>query len=129
MVKAVGVSGIIAFIMLLAALATGAEAEKEKSPLPYTIFDSPRHPALDAMARRNCETQARLNRQGHHDWDRRYRELAATMGPGKYAEICAESWPWQAGESETALWAEMFKCWKQSPGHWSVAKGRHRLSA
>lgn len=81
---------------------------------------------LMAMAERHAKYQASICKQGHQNFDKRCAELRQTFGNFEYAEICAESWPKQANQSMEALGWEMFKCWRQSPGHWSVACKRHR---
>jgi hypothetical protein len=58
-------------------------------------------------------------RQSHDGFLRR---AAGLLRP---AEICAESWAWQANCSEAELWAEAVRCWQQSRGHWGVASVRH----
>lgn len=83
------------------------------------------HPALMAAAQQHAEYQARSWTQGHQWWSSRSVELRQAVGPYQYAEICAESWPWQAEQSPEALGWEMFRCWQQSAGHWRVASRRH----
>ncbi len=83
------------------------------------------HPVLMEMATRHAQYQADHKRQGHQLWSKRVKELETTMGSYRYAEIAAESWGWQKDASKVELGAEMFKCWEQSPGHWSVASKSH----
>jgi hypothetical protein len=87
---------------------------------------SERHPALMAMATRHAKYQASMKQQGHQLFAARCEELRQSMGPHEFAEIAAESWPWQKTETMFNLGDEMFKCWRQSPGHWSVACKKHR---
>jgi hypothetical protein len=49
------------------------------------------------------------------------------MGNFQFAEICSESWIWQKNETMLNLGTESFKCWSQSPGHWSVACKKHKF--
>jgi hypothetical protein len=88
---------------------------------------SERHPALMAMATRHAQYQARMKQQGHQLFAARCEELRKSMGNFAFAEIAAESWPWQKTDSMLDLGTEMFKCWKQSPGHWSVASVKHKF--
>jgi hypothetical protein len=81
---------------------------------------------LMEMAARHAKYQASICVQGHQNFDARCNELRKTLGNFEYAEICAESWPEQVNDSMEALGWEMFKCWKYSPGHWSVACKQHR---
>jgi len=93
--------------------------------LSARVDESPQHPVLTAAAREHAVYQASVGRQGHQHWDRRMARLGREMPGYRFAEICAESWPRQANEPYEALAAEMFWCWRQSPGHWSVAGRRH----
>jgi hypothetical protein len=88
---------------------------------------SERHPALMAMATRHAKYQADRRTQGHQMFQARCEELRQTMGNFQFAEIAAESWPWQKDFAMDALGKEMFVCWRQSPGHWSVASVKHKF--
>jgi len=78
-------------------------------------------PVLQLYAQQHADRQARQCRQGHQQWDRRYRELAIRLPlHADFTEIAAESWPWQTREQSAP---EMFTCWRHSPGHWRVANG------
>ena len=87
---------------------------------------SAEHPVLMAAAREHALYQAGACHQGHQRWEQRVARLQRQMPRCEFAEICAESWPEQDGQSQAALQAEMFRCWRQSPGHWSVARRRHK---
>ena len=92
------------------------------------VLRSRRDATLTAFAQRHSEEQARRSRQGHDvgtPFSVRFRQLCDTLGNAMYREICAESWPEQSGDSAADLWREMFHCWQQSPGHWSVASVTH----
>ena len=91
------------------------------------VCESQQHPALMAAAQRHAEYQARVRRLGHQGFGNRVAELQGTAGAGSYAEICAQSWVWQAKETSFKLGWEMFWCWQRSPGHWSVASRKHHL--
>ena len=72
-------------------------------------------PMLAKEAERHSLYQARVQRQGHHNWDARFRRINAKL-PGLTAcEVCAESWP---GESLVEAAVECVNSWRQSPGHW-----------
>jgi uncharacterized protein YkwD len=77
------------------------------------------------MATRHAKYQADHRQQGHQLFAERVAELRKTMGNSTFAEIAAESWAEQKDDSPRALGDELFKCWKQSPGHWSVASKKH----
>lgn len=85
------------------------------------VCESALHPKLMEMATRHANYQADHNTQGHQLFDQRVNELFKTMGRYTYAEIAAESWKRQENDSMLVLGNEMFRCWEQSPGHWSVA--------
>jgi len=93
---------------------------------PYA-FSSPQHPVLNQLAQQHAEYQARVQVQGHQGFDSRFRAAQVGTGLGQVAEICAETWSWQRNATWPEQWAEYEKCWRQSPGHWSVARRRHRL--
>ena len=76
-------------------------------------------------AQAHAEYEA-IHGQGHQGFSDRVAALQLQVGPYKYAEICAESWPEQANATPEELGHEMFKCWEQSPGHWSVASVKHK---
>ncbi|MFT5524401.1 MAG: hypothetical protein ACI9G1_001063 [Pirellulaceae bacterium] len=67
--------------------------------------------------------QARIRRQGHHNWEQRFHSINSALPDGLVSkEICAESWP-----NEELLQAA-FECvhsWRQSPGHWNAVRERH----
>lgn len=77
---------------------------------------------LIAAAQAHADYMASVCKQGHQYWEVR----SARLPYPRLQEICAESWEWQAKSTETELWYEAFKCWKQSPGHWSVASKEHK---
>lgn len=90
------------------------------------IVESELHPALMAAAADQAAFQARIGQQGHQNFGYRSAKARQDTGCSKVAEICAESWAWQANDTMVALGHEMWKCWRQSSGHWSVASTRHR---
>jgi hypothetical protein len=75
-------------------------------------------PVLAKEAERHSLHQARIQLQGHHNWDRRFRRINAALPSGLTAcEVCAESWP---GESLVEAAVECVNSWRQSPGHWAA---------
>ncbi|MCU0959934.1 MAG: hypothetical protein MUF48_07490 [Pirellulaceae bacterium] len=67
--------------------------------------------------------QARINLQGHHNWESRFHRISARLPGGHSAqEVCAESWP-RMGLIAAAL--DCVQSWRQSAGHWSAVRGRH----
>ena len=91
-------------------------------------FSSPQHPILNALVQQHANKMATICYQSHNGWEYRYRAALKVISTARTAsEICAESWPWQRNANWTEQWAEYEYCWKQSPGHWSVAKLRHKF--
>jgi Fe-S cluster biosynthesis and repair protein YggX len=90
------------------------------------VCESEIHILLMEMATRQAKYQADHNTQGHQKFQQRVEELFRTMGQYAYAEICAESWEWQENDTMLILGEEMYRCWNQSPGHWSVACKKHK---
>jgi len=77
-------------------------------------------PTLAEAATSHSEHQARIGRQGHHDWQSRSQALAGRVGGGGYPqEVCAESW-----ENQDLLdsCVDCVASWRQSSGHWSAVK-------
>lgn len=89
------------------------------------VCESDPIPLLQELATGQARYQAGVRRQGHQDFDRRYARVRSELGLSA-AEICAESWSWQTDLSPRRLGDEMFKCWRQSPGHWAVASRVHK---
>ena len=97
--------------------------------LIYAIRTHPEAPAstngtFDPMLAKEAEShslyQAKIQKQGHHNWDARFRRINAKL-PGLTAcEVCAESWP---GESLVEAAIECVNSWRQSPGHWRAVSG------
>lgn len=79
------------------------------------------HEILQAMASDHARYQASVGKQGHQGWSRRYKQLADLMPEcSEFKEVCAESWDWNTMEEAAP---EMYKSWRQSPGHWSAVNG------
>lgn len=79
---------------------------------------------LFAEAASHSQHQARINLQGHHNWDQRFHSINSRL-PGHVAsEVCAESWP---GETLVQAAESCVDSWRQSPGHWSAVRQRHAL--
>jgi hypothetical protein len=74
------------------------------------------HPLLSAEAAAHSQHQARINYQGHHNWDVRFQNINARLPAGHVSyEVCAESWP---GQPLFDAAAECVASWGQSSGHW-----------
>ena len=114
------VASVVVFLWLCCRIAYG-----EETVAPCPALASIHDPALDTLAQAHAERQAACCRQGHQGFERRAAKLLAVFPGRQVAEICAESWFWQAECSEAQLWAEAVRCWRQSCGHWSVACRRH----
>ena len=83
------------------------------------------HQRLMELAQDQADYMARKQKQGHQNFQSRYNIINKELGLSA-TEICAESWSWQKNETYLELGIEMFRCWKQSPGHWSVASKKHK---
>lgn len=90
------------------------------------VCESAVNDILMEMATRHAQYQADHRQQGHQKFQERVEELYKTLGKYQYAEIAAESWERQKDDSMFDLGTECFKCWRQSPGHWSVASKKHK---
>lgn len=79
-------------------------------------------PELANAARQHSQYQARIRRQGHHNWGSRFPRLSALLPFGLRAqEIVAESWP---QESMVDAAVDCVESWRQSSGHWSAVRAR-----
>jgi hypothetical protein len=110
------------FLFWLAGKVNGAE---QRQPCP--AMESPHHEALDKLAQQHAEYMARVQVQGHQGFPRRAAEAQRATGLCAVAEVAAETWEWQRDATPAEQWAEYVQCWRQSPGHWSVARVRHKL--
>ncbi len=78
---------------------------------------------LAEEARSHSQYQADIRKQGHHNWDRRFRKINLALPSELWAsEVCAESWPGQH-LLESAI--ECVRCWRFSEGHWSAVSAEH----
>ena len=78
-------------------------------------------PMLAKEAESHSLHQARIQSQGHHNWDRRFRRINEALPTGMTAtEVCAESWP---GQTLAEAATECVNSWRQSPGHWKAVSG------
>ncbi len=88
--------------------------------------DAPRstNGRLNRMLAREAQSQsllqARLNNQGHHNWESRFHSISARLPSGvEPVEVCAESWP---DEELVDAAIECVHSWRQSSGHWSAVR-------
>ncbi|NIP85487.1 MAG: hypothetical protein GTO03_07960 [Planctomycetales bacterium] len=97
----------------------------------YAVRMHPERPASTAGAadavlldecRQHCSHQARLRRQGHHRWERRFPRIWRTLGGKPPVEVCAESWP---GKGLLAACIDCVHSWRQSSGHWNAVRSGH----
>jgi len=80
-------------------------------------------PILIKEASLHSGHQARIRRQGHHNWGTRFHRINAKLPQGVLAsEVCAESWP---GEHLLEAAIECVRCWRLSSGHWGAVRARH----
>lgn len=90
------------------------------------VCQSQLHPLFVQLAQQGARMQAAQGACGHPGFNGRFQQAVASGLCNSASEISAESWPWQARSSMYELGWEMFKCWRQSPGHWRTASTRHR---
>ncbi len=87
-----------------------------------SITSTSLHPILMLQAWQHADYQAKNQRQGHQNFDKR-RLATLNYFPESYvSEICAESWKHQT-VYEAAK--DAFKCWKFSSGHWKECNRVH----
>lgn len=80
------------------------------------------HPTLQRAAEAHAAYQARVQVQGHQNWDTRVVDLQRKMPDcSEFKEVANESWP---SQDVKAAANEMYRSWKLSPGHWSAVNGR-----
>jgi hypothetical protein len=78
---------------------------------------------LFTEARDHSRYQARLRKQGHHNWGSRFQRITSLLPRGLLAkEVVAESWP---GEGIVDAAVDCVHCWRQSSGHWSAVRASH----
>lgn len=121
-------------IRSLKALLTLPEGSLTQRTLILAVRLHPERPAstegtwLASLAREtesHSRHQAAINLQGHHQWERRFHRISALLPGGGYAqEVCAESWP---GMGLVAAALDCVHSWRQSSGHWSAVRNRHRF--
>lgn len=71
-------------------------------------------------ARDHSRLQARIRRQGHHNWGQRFQRIAQLLGGGLLPkEVVAESWP---GEGLVDAAVDCVDSWRQSSGHWGAVR-------
>jgi uncharacterized protein YkwD len=95
-----------------------------ESAEPARVFESAYSEPLSQLAQQHADCMASRRTQGHQGWAQRREQALQQTGLRQASEICAESWPEQENSTEAQLWDEMVLCWRQSPGHWSVARRR-----
>jgi len=76
-------------------------------------------PTLAQAATSHSAHQARIRKQGHHNWQSRSQQIAGNVGSsgGYPQEVCAESW-----ENQDLIdsCVDCVASWRQSSGHWSA---------
>ncbi len=76
-------------------------------------------PVLCAEAALHSDHQARIHRQGHHDWGMRSQRIVGQSGGGSASEVCAESWK---NQDLLDSCVDCVASWRQSSGHWSAVR-------
>jgi hypothetical protein len=74
-------------------------------------------PVLCRAAESHSGHQARIHRQGHHNWQTRSQRLG-----GAASEVCAESWEHQDLLDSCV---DCVASWRHSPGHWRAVSSPH----
>lgn len=77
------------------------------------------HSGLAGFAESHSQHQADIEKQGHHNWDTRFRQLLKKYGVA--TEVCAESWP---GQRLKEACDECVRCWSLT-SHWNVVSAKH----
>ncbi len=100
----------------------------------YAVRVHPERPAstqgacseiLMEEAEKHSRYQAQIRIQGHHNWEARFHRINARLGGGLTCqEVVAESW---AGMELVKAALDCVHAWRQSSGHWSAVRRRHRL--
>jgi uncharacterized protein YkwD len=89
-------------------------------------FSTP-YPLMMDLATSHSINMAKQRKQSHDGFIQRYAIMKGEIKDcNDFAEICAESWDRQANDTMLELGEEMFRCWKQSEGHWKVASMKHK---
>ena len=111
-------------LLLLPGLPTGSLTQRSMILAVRRHIDRPKstngsfNTALNEAATSHSAHQAQLQKQGHHDWQRRSQQLRLHGGIVK--EVCAESWP---GQDLLDSCVDCVSCWRQSTGHWRAVCG------
>ncbi len=83
-------------------------------------------PILKEEAQDHSNYQARIQVQGHQQWDSRFhRIMSRLLGRGTPAlpkEVVAESWP---NQNLIDSCIDCVASWRQSPGHWDAVRSLH----
>lgn len=80
------------------------------------------HTTLARAAESHSRLQARIQRQGHHNWNSRFQQISSAGG-GSASEVVAESWP---NQTMIDSCIDCVDSWRHSPGHWRAVRSRHR---
>jgi len=89
-------------------------------------LDGMLHLLLQELAQGHADYMARVKQQGHQNFSQRHTTIRDELGM-RAAEICAESWDRQREAPLDEIAREMFRSWRQSPGHWAVVCTPHDL--
>lgn len=91
------------------------------------VILSEQHDYLMRLAQEASDLAARRNDGNHPGWHDRFTRLKRDVTDCKtFSEVIAVSWKYQSAFSPFALGFEMFNCWEQSKGHWSVVSKEHK---
>lgn len=80
------------------------------------------HSVLTRAAESHSRLQARMQVQGHHNWNSRFQHISRAGG-GSASEVVAESWP---NQTMIDSCIDCVDSWRHSPGHWRAVRSNHR---
>jgi hypothetical protein len=89
------------------------------------VHEGLRDPYLVEVAQDHADYMARVDQQGHQRFKQRAARIRRDLMLSP-TEVCAETWIWQEYDRPLELGKELFRCWEQSSGHWSVVSQPHR---
>ncbi len=89
-------------------------------------YRSKQHPTLNQLAQQHADNMARTQYQSHNGFSEHRAPAMFQAGFRSPAEICAETWERQRNATWKEQWIEYTVCWRQSSGHWSVARIKHK---
>jgi len=90
------------------------------------ICESQPHPLLMQLCSSHTQYMVDYKQLGHQNFQERWDTINRILGVSA-AEIAAQTWDRQRNDTLEAVADEMFKCWRQSTGHWRIASVKHKF--